>query len=73
MADCNFEHEREFGKDEAGYRCGARYVHDADAMLYYTRGRGVYGEEKGTECHVVGSLGGGGLRFDEGRNEEVEK
>ena len=34
MPDCNFEHERELGKDEAGYRCGARYVHGVGAGLW---------------------------------------
>ena len=34
MADCNFKHEGNFGEDEAGYRCGARYVHGAGAILY---------------------------------------
>ena len=34
MTDCNFKHERNFGEDEAGYRCGARHVHGAGAMLY---------------------------------------
>ena len=33
MPDCNLEHERDVGKDEAGYRCGARYVHCAGAMV----------------------------------------
>lgn len=33
MPDCDLEHERYFGKDEEGYRCGAGWIHDADVML----------------------------------------
>ncbi len=33
MPDCDLEHERDFGEDKAGYRCGARCVHGAGAML----------------------------------------
>ena len=32
MPKCSLEHERDFRKDEAGYRHGARDVHSAGAM-----------------------------------------
>ncbi len=34
MAECDLEHEGDFGNDQAGYRRGARDIHDAGAMLY---------------------------------------
>ena len=33
MPDCDLEHERDFGEEKAGYRCGAGYIHGADAIL----------------------------------------
>lgn len=55
MADSDFEHEREFGKDEAGYRCGAGDVHGVDAMLYKGKRYVCMGRERHrVSCPTVG-------------------